>query len=436
MSRLEQYIAASANPAVAANRLEDLRGDAGIRGRVDALPDPVLKQLVHLISFSRFLHHFICRHPEALALLGQPSCFDGGDCGEIGDIDALRRFKYRELLKITWMDVTQACDYDRVLALLSSLADFSVKKVLEASVEPGQGDFIRRELCVFALGKLGAEELNYSSDIDLIFVNANPDDSRHGIYDLQKLAQDTIRRFNRTLEDKGPEGFLYRVDLKLRPWGKSGPLVMSIDETENYYEASSDAWERFAWLRGRPVAGAAELGRDLKQRLNPFIYKRSLSTEDLQKFVDIKNEMTRVRNRRGHWNVKVGQGGIRDLEFFVQILQLVNASQHEELQTTNTLRALDGLCSAGFVTERERMEIVHSYLFLRRLENHLQMIDEQQVHELPDDEKQRIVIARSLNIEGGSDDEILDTFETRLFTSRSIAQGYFERILPEGESDS
>ncbi len=101
---------------------------------------------------------------------------------------------------------------------------------------------------------------------------------------------DAIRKFSRLLEEKDADGFLYRVDLKLRPWGGSGPLVMSVDETESYYEASSDAWERFAWLRGRPIAGALPLGRDLGRRLQPFIYKRSLSTDDLQRFVEIKNE--------------------------------------------------------------------------------------------------------------------------------------------------
>jgi len=429
---LDRHIAAAADPAAAANRLDDLRRDADVRKRIDALPDEMLGRLVHLISFSRFLHHFIGRHPEVLSLLGRPPCFEEDGCGEIGDMDALRLFKYRELLKITWMDLCDSGGYERILALLSRLAEFTVGQVLRSSIETGQHDFIERELCVFALGKLGAGELNYSSDIDLVFVSANVEESRYGIHELQQLAQDTIRRFNRTLEDKGAEGFLYRVDLKLRPWGKSGPLFMTVDETENYYEASSDAWERFAWLRGRPVAGALALGRDLKQRLAPFIYRRSLSTEDLHKFVEIKNEMARVRNRRGHWNVKVGQGGIRDLEFFIQILQIVNASQHEALQTTNTLEALQGLQAAGFVTEREVLEITHSYLFLRRLENHLQMMDERQVHELPDEEQQRLIIARSLNIPGASDDEVLDAFENRLFASRSIAQSYFERILPAG----
>jgi glutamate-ammonia-ligase adenylyltransferase len=431
--KLDACIAAAADPESAGNRIADMRQDAELRHVIDRLPDVILRDLIHLISFSRFLFHFICRHPESLSLLGQEAGLDEIQ-GEAGDIEALRLFKYRLLLKITWMDMISGCDYSKILTLLSSLADHAVNRVLNASVSAEHRDFIEHEFCIFALGKLGAEELNYSSDIDLIFVNANPEESRYGIHDQQEIAQNTIRKFNNTLEQKSREGFLYRVDMKLRPWGNSGPLFMAIDETENYYEASSDAWERFAWLRGRPVAGAMDLGRDLLQRLNPYIYMRSLSTEDLHRFVDIKNEMARVRNRRGHWNVKVGQGGIRDLEFFVQVLQIVNASNHTGLQTTNTLATLEGLRAAGFVTDREAQEITHSYLFLRRLENHLQMVDERQVHELPDNEKERLVIARSLNTPGTVNDEILDNFETQLFTSRSIAQGYFERILPEERS--
>ena len=232
------------------------------------------------------------------------------------------------------------------------------------------------------------------------------------------------------LEEKSQEGFLYRVDLKLRPWGRSGPLIMSLDETENYYEGSSDAWERFAWLRARAVAGSIPLGNELKQRLHPFIYLRSLSTEDLSKFIKIKNDMAAARERRGKWNVKVGEGGIRDLEFFVQMLQIVNAAQHRELQVTNTMAVLTGLENAGFITPRDRQEFVHSYLFLRRLENRLQMIDERQTHELPEEKNQRLFIARSLSGPGCTDDEALESFENELFANRSIASSFFERILP------
>ncbi len=428
---VDDYIKTSADPSAAANRVDGLREDAALRGRFDAMPDEVKRDLIHLISVSRFLYHFICRHPDSLDHLpapAEPGNEPAADPPQ--DIQDLRRYKYDELLQITWLDITEACAYESILGRLSRLADRTVQTVLAMAAGPGNRPFIDHELCVFALGKLGAEELNYSSDIDLIFVSSNSEDSRYDIYEQQQIANDSIRRFSRLLEEKGPDGFLYRVDLKLRPWGNSGPLVMPIDETESYYEASSDAWERFAWLRGRPVAGAGALGGDLMGRLQPFIYKRSLSTEDLERFVQIKNEMTRARQRKGRWNVKSGEGGIRDIEFFVQMLQIVNASDYRELQTTNTLRVLAGLENAGFVTGEERRDITNSYLFLRRLENHLQMVDEQQTHELADDESQRLFIARSLRVPGDSDDEIMENFENALFASRSIAQGYFERILP------
>jgi len=157
---------------------------------------------------------------------------------------------------------------------------------------------------------------------------------------------------------------------------------------------------------------------------------RSLSTDDLDRFLQIKHDMSKARKRRGHWNVKVGEGGIRDIEFFVQMLQIVNAADHDVLQKTNTIEVLAGLTSSGLLTGVEEKELLHSYLFLRRLENRLQMVDERQTHELPDSQKERTKIARSLRIEGESNDEILDIFENELFVNQSIAKKYFERVLP------
>jgi glutamate-ammonia-ligase adenylyltransferase len=156
-----------------------------------------------------------------------------------------------------------------------------------------------------------------------------------------------------------------------------------------------------------------------------------LSSDDLDRFVEIKSEMSKVRRRKGYWNVKLGEGGIRDLEFFIQMLQMVNAYGSEDLQKTSTLIVLSGLNKHGFLTDNEAAEIRHSYLFLRRLENRLQMIDEEQTHELPDEYGKRLIVAKSMNIEGDSDSEIIDKFETELFTNQSIAKNYFERLLPE-----
>jgi len=156
-----------------------------------------------------------------------------------------------------------------------------------------------------------------------------------------------------------------------------------------------------------------------------------LSTDDLDRFVQIKHDMSKARKRRGHWNVKLGEGGIRDIEFFAQMLQIVNAAEYEVLQKTNTISILAGLTSSGLLSVLEEKELVNSYLFLRRLENRLQMIDEQQTHELPDARKDRLKLARSMRINGESNDEILDNFENELSVNQSIAKMYFDRILPQ-----
>jgi len=431
MVKYNHLIIRAADPAAAENRLERMLEDSELRDMIASLTESATLDLLNLISVSSFLHHFICRHPQAINNIGKTFALPDM-AGTISSMDELRVYKYSELLKITWMDISGREDYTRVLTALSELAEYCVNETIRLCIRPEHNrKIIEQHLCTFALGKLGASELNFSSDIDLIFVCSNPADVDLEQFEYQKILQDGIRQLSNQLEQRNGTGFLYRVDLKLRPWGSSGPLVMPIDETEHYYEASSETWERFAWLRARAITGPKQLADELKQRLHPFVFRRSLSSDDLDRFFEIKNEMFKARRRKGSWNVKVGEGGIRDLEFFIQILQLVNASGNDSLQVTGTLNVLSGLNAAGLITDKDAGEIRHSYLFLRRLENRLQMFDEQQTHELPDDTRQRLIIARSLGITGSSDNEIIDSFETSLFASRSIAKSYFERILPD-----
>jgi glutamate-ammonia-ligase adenylyltransferase len=282
------------------------------------------------------------------------------------------------------------------------------------------------------MGKLGANELNYSSDIDLIFVARNYSEFNSGALDYLGGVIDHVRRFNALMQEVSEDGFLYRVDLKLRPWGRSGPLVISIDETEHYYEASTEAWERFAWLRARILScGDRKLGEDLLGRLGPFVYLRSLGSDDLERFIRIKNDMARQRRRNENWNVKMGEGGIRDIEFFIQILQIVNAHTHPVLKSTNTLMVLENLVKLGFVSREDGSDINDSYLFLRRLENRLQMVDEQQTHLLPDDIRLRRKIACSLGFGGSSDEQTVERFDRQLEKHRQVAKSCFKRILPK-----
>jgi len=430
LQNLEQLIRSSPAPEVAANRLDRLCADPAALREIERLSPELLRGLIAIISTSNFLFHFLIRHPESIMQIGLQSNPGDGDAATVGDFKALRRYKYEELLKITWMDISQSGNYTRVLKALSSLAETVIRRALLLALDQDNYRLVMHSLAVMALGKLGAAELNFSSDIDLVYVSVNPEKYQGDYQDLQNTQLEGIRRLNSTLEETTEEGFLYRVDMKLRPWGASGPMIMAIDDTEHYYEASSEPWERFAWLRARCIAGYGALGADMKQRMQPFVFMRSLSTDDLERFIEIKNDMSKARKRKGYWNVKVGEGGIRDIEFFIQMLQIVNASKHDSLQTTNTLEALAGLDRSGLISHEEAQQLREAYLYLRRLENRLQMIDEIQTHNLPDTREQRLLLARSLTTEGGADDEILGNFERELFINQSIAKRYFERILP------
>lgn len=424
--QLEWSIARSPVPEVTSRRLQQLQDEPALWQAVEALPGEQQAELVGVVGISNFLHRFICSHADCLADFRQPPDTPH-DLNGAHDFAALRRYKYRELLRLTRQDLaTGEADYPSVLNGLTRLAEQVLSRSLQL-VTREHGDL---PLCVFGLGKLGAAELNFSSDIDLIFVTQNREDFAADVDDYQKNVVDSIRQLSRALEEQTAEGFLYRVDLKLRPWGRSGPLAMSVDETEQYYEASSEAWERFAWLRARVVAGSEVLGADLLERLQPFIFTRSLSASDLDRFLQIKNDMARMRRRSGSWNVKVGAGGIRDIEFFVQMLQMVNGGRHAPLRTTNTLQSLQALIDLGLLDADEAAAIRRSYLFLRRLENRLQMIDERQTHDLPDDRQQRLMLARSLGFDD-SNGEALVTFEDRLLEHQTLARSCFERILPE-----
>lgn len=424
---VDDLIARSPEPETTALRYEQLRSEPDLCERIDRLPAEGLADLITVIGISNFLFQYLCSHGDFIDDFRQ-SASEQEIAGEpIADFSDLRRYKYRELLRLSRVDLgADDAQYPDVLTGLTKLAE----RVLGRSLQFITDEYSDLPLCVFGLGKLGAAELNFSSDIDLIFVTQNREDFASDPDNYQKHVVDSIRRLSRTLEEKTAHGFLYRVDLKLRPWGRSGPLAMSVDETEQYYEGTSESWERFAWLRARIVAGSEVIGEDLLQRLQPFIFSRTLSASDLDRFLQIKSDMASQRRRAGTWNVKLGEGGIRDIEFFVQMLQLVNGATHEPLRTTNTRRALHALTEGGFLDAGEADAIERSYLFLRRLENRLQMIDERQVHDLPDDKAHRRMLARSLGFDDVQGDALTD-FEDALMEHQAMARNCFERILPD-----
>jgi len=264
----------SANPELATLRLERLLQEDAVDKVLREKPVEFTQVLIHIIAVSNFLFHYLCREPEAIHLIGSEQS-ELIHITKVSDIEGLRLLKYRELFRITSLDIYNQVPYEKILLALSELADEILIKILEL-IDADQelnGSDNDVPLALFAMGKLGAQELNYSSDVDLIFVCANREDINGDVNEYHSALVQRIRDFIRYLEEKNSTGFLYRVDLNLRPWGRSAPLVMSIDDTEHYYEASTEAWERFAWLRARFVSGSESLGADMLERLRPFIWK-------------------------------------------------------------------------------------------------------------------------------------------------------------------
>jgi len=424
---LDKCIELTADPDATSNRLQALLDNEQSARIIDGFTDAQTSGLVQILGISRFLSNFLSRHPDAVALIGTP--YQVQEIKHISDINELRLFKYRSLLQITWMDVCNTCPYETVLYNLSHLAD-SIIQVGHRLVAKESEDFdADNDIAIMALGKLGANELNFSSDVDILFVLQDSDDQKR--HEMHKFYTQHIRRFCRLLTENTEDGFLYRVDLNLRPWGRSAPLTFSLDEYEEYYQSSKEAWERIAWLRGRFVAGSIELGDEMVTRLKPFVYHKSLSTEEIDRFFKIKSDMSAQREKQGHWNIKLGAGGIRDIEFFVQMLQIINGGHQPELQLTSIVEVLKKLNHFGFISDEELIELRESYIFLRRLENRLQMIDEQQTHQLPNDKVKLKQITRMMGYAGESIDEAYADFNNDLMLHQQRATKYFETLLTE-----
>ena len=319
----------------------------------------------------------------------------------------IRRCRRRELLRIGYNDIVREMPLEIVTRDLSHLADACVEAAFrlarahanerhgrpEGAVEGERGRFV-----VLALGKLGGEELNYSSDIDLIFLydvegqTSGPRVVSNAEY-YARLGGELVR----LLSDHTTLGFAYRVDMRLRPEGDQGPLARSLVGTLGYYETSGRTWERQALIKCRPIAGDLDLGRDFLDAIRPFVYRRYLSGSEIGEIKAMKRriEQRTVSAGTAAVEVKTGRGGIRDVEFVVQFLQLLHGGQYPEVHHGNTLAAMARLEQVGCLTAEERGIMEDTYRFLRLVEHRLQVMFDLQTHEMPRDlEEQRKLAIR------------------------------------------
>ncbi len=339
---------------------------------------------------------------------------------ELGDrwLRELQRFRRLISLRIAYRELGGVADIRDSLKELSALADFCMQEVLAQTLRKHEArwgipwnDELNRQarICVLGLGKLGGGELNFCSDVDLIFFFDGRGNCRKAervtAVSNEEFFGRVAREFSQMLQENSEEGFLYNVDLRLRPEGDSGPLVRSLASMENYYAAAGQTWERLALVKARVVAGSEALGAELFESLASFRYPRRPPPGLFAEIAGVKLRIEReVLKENLDLHLKTGPGGIREIEFFVQALQMVNAGRNPFLQTTSTIEALVRLHRYQQVTDADYAFLMETYLFFRSLEHRLQMREEKQTHRLPDDvdEEEWQLLADSMGFASGA----------------------------------
>ena len=317
----------------------------------------------------------------------------------------LRRFRHRELLRIAMREVLRLADIDHTSREISWVAELCVEEALRAARAHAEQRFGPAQrpsgqavpLVCLGMGKLGGCELNLGSDIDLCFFYGTDDAAvRDGDITVHEFFSRIVQDTTRLLSDVTDDGFCFRVDLRLRPEGSSGPLVNSLGSAERYYETWGRTWERAALLRARAVAGERAFGQRLLQALRPFVYTRRVDPTVANRLGDLLLQSRREMKVDLERDVKLGAGGIREVEFFVQALQLIWGGRHPKLQAPGTLLALARLQAEGFVSDGEAHTLSDDWALLRRVEHRIHMRSGYQTHSIPASEQELGLLARSL----------------------------------------
>ncbi|MEE4601891.1 MAG: bifunctional [glutamate--ammonia ligase]-adenylyl-L-tyrosine phosphorylase/[glutamate--ammonia-ligase] adenylyltransferase [Desulfobacteraceae bacterium] len=352
----------------------------------------------------------------------------------------LRRYRRREMVRIAWRDLSGYADLSQTVSDLSAFADACLDHALNMLYQwqchllgtPTAADGTKQHLVILGLGKLGARELNFSSDVDLIFAYPTTGDTRGAKKTIgnNEFFSRLCRRLIKVIGQPTADGFVFRVDTRLRPFGENGPLVMDFETMERYYQEQGREWERYALIKARAVAGDKKAGAFLLDRLNPFIYRRYLDYSVFDSLREMKQMIALEVKRKGmENNIKLGAGGIREIEFFGQIFQLIRGGVNPALQNTGILTVLKTLALERHVPPEVCEELIDAYVFLRNTENRLQSFSDQQTHKLPANDNDRLRLAISM---GFSD---MASFNTALKNHREIIHGHFQMLLESGASD-
>ena len=348
---------------------------------------------------------------------------------------ALRALKKRVVLRLMVRDLSGRADLGEIMASITQLAELAIQEALghldnwlqqSYGAPIGEESGKQQNLIVVAMGKLGGGELNVSSDVDLIYLypengtSSGPTTrSNHEYFTLlgQKLTQ--------ALSELTPEGYVFRVDLRLRPYGESGPVVSSFAMLEQYFLTQGREWERYAWIKGRALSGDAT---GLNELVRPFVYRKYL---DYGAFASMRGLHAQIRRevarRELADNIKLGPGGIREVEFIAQVFQLIRGGKEAGLQLRPTRATLDAIGARNLLPAKTVRELHAAYTLLRNLEHRLQYLDDAQTQALPVSDTDRALIAQAMGASHWK------TFKALLDTQRTLVETYFEQIFSTGE---
>jgi len=423
---VRKAILTSPSPSLAENHLRSLI-DAGGPKALNKISARHLPHLIHLLGSSSFLSEVLIRADNRWPdlFLRQIEIKQKTTAENLTEINAatqgavsiddfcaaLRRHKQREYLRIGGRDLMPSVTMEETVRELSALADASLEaayRYCRAEVEKEYGTLLLpgkpedNGFVVLGMGKLGGAELNFSSDIDVIFLFGDDEGEssggRKGKTTPREFFSAIGQKIIQAMGDVTEDGFVFRIDLRLRPLGANGPLVQSVNSAMVYYESWGQCWERAALIKARPVAGDLELGKQFLKEVEPFIYRRYLdyTTVDELRHMKARIENELLTGDGKERNIKLGYGGIREIEFFTQALQLVNGGYEASLRGPGTLPALAQLARHNFITAQDRDRLSEAYRFLRQAEHKIQMVQEAHTYSIPEGKEEEKALARRL----------------------------------------
>tara|TARA_R110001599_G_scaffold12117_11_gene56936 strand:- start:3610 stop:6534 length:2925 start_codon:yes stop_codon:yes gene_type:complete len=414
-------------------------------------------ELLQAFACSPALFEICARHPDWLPSLDangllenslaphswreelHAACVNCATAEELAQI--LRQFRNRHWLRIVWRDLNRLAEMEETVADLSHLAeacvdvalDFLHRQLCEERGEPQSKAGHPQQLVVIAMGKLGAGELNLSSDIDLIFTYPEPGNTVGAArsVDNQEFFIRLGQRLIKALDTRTADGFVFRVDMRLRPYGQSGPLVISFDALEEYYQDQGRDWERYALIKARCIAGDRVAGEQLLDQLRPFVYRRYLDFSAIESLREMKAMIQReVLRRQLQDNIKLGAGGIREIEFIAQCFQLIRGGREPALQALELQTILGELARQQYLPSEVVAELHDAYRFLRNTEHGIQAARDQQTQQLPSEDDERCALALAMGFDGD-----WAAFESELSAHRNRVSRCFANVIAPAETE-